>query len=124
MRALQSTTEIVDLVGALQQGSSEASSLVLWGNDRIREIVTKAKDVRILLVKFGQSVAEIQAMNQQIAAASKQQGAAVDEINQGIKRVSSLADALAVTADRNTQSIRELVGLGKDLMASISRFQL
>lgn len=124
MRTQQSTTEIEGLVDALQQGSSAASSLVLRGNDRTREIVTKAKDVRTLLLEFGQSVAEIQAMNQQIAAAAEQQGAAVGEINQSIKHVRSLADASAKTADRNTKSIRDLAGLGKDLKASVSRFRL
>ena len=124
MRTQQSTTEIEGLVDALQQGSSAASSLVLRGNDRTREIVTKAKDVRTLLVEFGQSVAEIQAMNQQIAAAAEQQGAAVGQINQSIKHVRSLADASAITAERNTRSIRNLAGLGSELTASVSRFRL
>ncbi|MNF38939.1 Methyl-accepting chemotaxis protein McpS [compost metagenome] len=124
MRTQQSTTEIESLVDALQQGSSAASSLVLRGNDRTREIVTKAKDVRTLLLEFGQSIAEIQAMNQQIAAAAEQQGAAVGEINRSIKHVRSLADASATTAERNTKSIRNLSELGSELTASVSRFRL
>ncbi|MNN33811.1 Methyl-accepting chemotaxis protein McpS [compost metagenome] len=124
MRTQQSTTEIESLVDALQQGSSAASSLVLRGNDRTREIVTKAKDVRTLLLEFGQSIAEIQAMNQQIAAAAEQQGAAVGEINRSIKHVRSLADASATTAERNTKSIRNLAELGSELTASVSRFRL
>jgi len=124
MRTQQSTTEIEGLVDALQQGSSAASSLVLRGNDRTREIVTKAKDVRSLLLEFGQSIAGIQEMNQQIAAAAEQQGAAVGEINQNIQHVRSLADASATTAERNTKSIRNLAKLGSELTASVSRFQL
>lgn len=124
MRTQQSTTEIEGLVDALQQGSSAASLLVLRGNERTREIVTKAKDIRTLLVDFGQSIAQIQTMNQQIATAAEQQGAAVGEINQSIKRVRSLADASATTAERNTGSIRSLAGLGAELTASVSRFRL
>lgn len=124
MRTQQSTTEIEGLVDALQQGSSAASSLVLRGNDRTREIVTKAKDVRALLLEFGQSIAGIQAMNQQIAAAAEQQGAAVGEINQSIQHVRSLADASATAAERNTKSIRNLEKLGSELTASVSSFRL
>lgn len=124
MRTQQSTTEIEGLVDALQQGSSAASSLVLRGNDRTREIVTKAKDVRSLLLEFGQSIAGIQEMNQQIAAAAEQQGVAVGEINQNIQHVRSLADASATTAERNTKSIRNLAKLGSELTASVSRFRL
>ncbi|WP_443201059.1 methyl-accepting chemotaxis protein [Pseudomonas sp. 39167] len=124
MRTQQSTTEIEGLVDALQQGSSAASSLVLRGNDRTREIITKAKDVRTLLLEFGQSIAGIQAMNQQIAAAAEQQGAAVGEINQSIQHVRSLADASATAAERNTKSVRNLAKLGSELTASVSRFRL
>ena len=124
MRTQQSTTEIEGLVDALQQGSSSASLLVLRGNDRTREIVSKAKDVRTLLLAFGQSVSEIQAMNQQIAAAAEQQGAAVNEIHQSIKQVRSLADASAVMADGNTQSIRQLAELGRNLKTSVSSFRV
>lgn len=124
MRTQQSTTEIETLVDALQQGSSAASSLVMRGNDRTREIVTSAKDVSALLREFGMSIAEIQAMNQQIAAAAEQQGAAVGEIHQSIKQVRSLADTSATTSDRNIKSIRNLARLGVELTASVSRFRL
>ncbi|MNE90458.1 Methyl-accepting chemotaxis protein (MCP) signaling domain protein [compost metagenome] len=63
-------------------------------------------------------------MNQQIAAAAEQQGAAVGEINRSIKHVRSLADASATTAERNTKSIRNLAELGSELTASVSRFRL
>jgi methyl-accepting chemotaxis protein len=124
MRTQQSTTEIEALVDVLQKASVDASKLVLQGNARTQEAVHKARQVRELLLGFSDSVATIESMNNQIAAAAEEQGAAVNEIHQNITNVKNLACQSAVKSAQTLNSIHELASLGDDLKTSVERFRL
>ncbi|EPA99340.1 methyl-accepting chemotaxis protein [Pseudomonas sp. G5(2012)] len=124
MRTQQSTTEIEGLVSILQQGSTNASKLVMQGNERTLEVVKRAKEVRSLLLEISVSVADIQTMNQQIALAAEEQGTAVEEIHKNISCVRQLADQSAAASASNNRSIRELSSLGRDLEVSVGIFRL
>ncbi|MHC8378409.1 methyl-accepting chemotaxis protein [Pseudomonas sp. MDT1-16] len=123
-RTQQSTSEIEELVLALQDGSSKASVLMARGTQCTAEAVKQAQSARVVLVDINQSVASIQSMNLQIAAAAEEQGAAVGEINQNISNVRLMADQSSLKATRALNSIRELAGLGRDLKAAVGRFRL
>lgn len=123
-RTQQSTKEIEGLVSALQEGSINASGLMSQSNQRTTDAVCLAQQARRVLVEINQSVASIQSMNQQIAAAIEEQGAAVGEINQNIINVRAMTDQSALKATRALRSTNDLARLGGDLQASVGRFRL
>ena len=124
MRTQQSTTEIESLVTTLQQRSEAATALVIQGNSRSMDVVKNARLVRELLIEIRTSVASIQSMNQQIAAAAEEQGGAVGEIHQNISNVRQLADTSATASTKALHAIEDLSRLGTDLRASVERFSL
>lgn len=124
MRTQQSTTEIEHLVTTLQKRSEYATALVNQGNNRSMEVVSNARAVREFLIEIRTSVANIQSMNQQIAAAAEEQGAAVGEIHQNILNVRQLADTSASASSKALHAIEDLSRLGTDLRASVERFSL
>ncbi|NQD94358.1 methyl-accepting chemotaxis protein [Pseudomonas sp. CrR25] len=123
-RTQQSTSEIEELVLALQDGSSKASVLMAGGTQRTADAVKQAQRARLVLVDINQSVASIQSMNLQIAAAAEEQGAAVGEINQNISNVRLMADQSSLKAMSALNAIKELACLGRDLKTAVGRFRL
>lgn len=124
MRTQQSTTEIENLVTTLQKRTEYATALVNQGNNRSMEVVGNARAVRESLIEIRTSVANIQSMNQQIAAAAEEQGAAVGEIHQNILNVRQLADTSASASSKALHAIEDLSRLGTDLRASVEKFSL
>lgn len=124
MRTQQSTTEIEALVSTLQKRSETATALVMQGNSRSIEVVKNARVVRASLGEIRTSVANIQSMNQQIAAAAEEQGAAVGEIHKNITNVRQLADTSADASTKALHTTEDISRLGADLRASVEKFSL
>lgn len=124
MRTQQSTTEIEALVSTLQKRSEAATALVMQGNTRSIEVVKNARVVRASLGEIRTSVASIQSMNQQIAAAAEEQGAAVGEIHQNITNVRQLADTSAEASTKALHATEHISRLGAELRDSVEKFSL
>ncbi|WP_367371476.1 methyl-accepting chemotaxis protein [Pseudomonas lini] len=123
MRTQQSTKQIESLVISLQDGSHTAWELMQRGNLRTREAVNLAQQARISLLEITQAVADIQAMNHQIAAGAEEQGVTVVQINQNIIEIHSMADLSAIKSGQTMSSSVELARLGSDLQQSVGRFR-
>lgn len=123
MRTQQSTKEIESLVISLQEGSHTAWELMQRGNLRTRDVVNLAQQARTSLLEITQAVADIQAMNHQIAAGAEEQGATVVQINQNIIEIHSMADLSAIKSGQTMSSSVELARLGSDLQQSVGRFR-
>jgi methyl-accepting chemotaxis protein len=123
MRTQQSTKQIESLVISLQEGSHTAGELMQRGNLRTREVVNLAQQARTSLLEITQAVADIQAMNHQIAAGAEEQGATVVQINQNIIDIHSMADLSAMKSGKTMSSSVELARLGSDLQQSVGRFR-
>lgn len=66
----------------------------------------------------------IQAMNQQIAAADEQQGAVAEEISRSVANVRDISEQTATASDETAASSIELARLGSELQAMVSRFRV
>ncbi|NWL23778.1 hypothetical protein DM828_31335 [Pseudomonas umsongensis] len=123
-RTQLSTSEISELVVAIQDGSESAARLMSRSYQRTSDAVVQAESARQAIDGINTTVADIQAMNQQIASAAEEQGAAVNVIHDNIARVRGMADRSSVKASRTLIAIRDLARLGAGLKESVQRFHL
>ncbi|RMU27607.1 Methyl-accepting chemotaxis protein, partial [Pseudomonas amygdali pv. morsprunorum] len=83
-RTQQSTVEIETLVAALQSGTRQVSSIMLSSRELTVSSVQLSRQAGTSLGSITQTVSNIQAMNQQIAAAAEEQSAVAEEISRSI----------------------------------------
>ncbi|RMS70865.1 Methyl-accepting chemotaxis protein, partial [Pseudomonas savastanoi] len=86
-RTQQSTVEIETLVAALQSGTRQVSSIMLSSRELTVSSVQLSRQAGTSLGSITQTVSNIQAMNQQIAAAAEEQSAVAEEISRSIVNV-------------------------------------
>lgn len=123
-RTQQSTAQIEELIGKLQKGALNASSLMSSSRDLATETVTLARDVGEELQAITRSISTIQAMNLQIATASEQQSSVAEDINRSVLSVRDVADQSAAAAGQTAASTAELARMGNQLQALAARFRV
>ncbi|UAW99606.1 methyl-accepting chemotaxis protein [Halopseudomonas nanhaiensis] len=123
-RTQQSTAQIETLIGNLQKGASEASTIMNSSSTLAGETVTLARGVGAELKAITETVATIQNMNVQIATAAEQQSAVAEEINRSVINVRDIADQSASAAEETAASTVELARLGTSLQQQMGRFRI
>ncbi|MGE4476853.1 MAG: methyl-accepting chemotaxis protein [Stutzerimonas sp.] len=123
-RTQQSTAQIEELIGNLQKGTLNASSLMDSSRGLAAETVSLARDVGEELQAIVQSISTIQAMNLQIATASEEQSSVAEDINRSVLNVRDVADQSAAAAQQTAASTAELARLGSDLQGLAARFRV
>lgn len=123
-RTQQSTAQIETLIGNLQRGASEASTIMDSSSTLAGETVTLARGVSTELIAITETVATIQNMNAQIATAAEQQSAVAEEINRSVINVRDIADQSASAAEETAASTVELARLGTSLQQQMGRFRI
>ena len=123
-RTQQSTAQIETLIGNLQKGASEASTIMNSSSTLAGETVTLARVVGAELKSITETVATIQNMNVQIATAAEQQSAVAEEINRSVINVRDIADQSASAAEETAASTVELARLGNSLQQQMGRFRI
>jgi len=122
-RTQQSTAQIEELIGKLQKGALNASSMMDSSRGLAAETVLLARDVGEELQAITQTISSIQAMNQQIATASEEQSSVAEDINRSVLNVRDVADQSAAAAEQTAASTVELARLGNQLQGLAARFQ-
>lgn len=123
-RTQQSTAQIETLIGSLQKGSQDASSMMQSSSALALETVDLARKVGEELEAITQTVSMIQAMNMQIATAAEEQSSVAEEINRSVLNVRDVADQSAAAAEETAASTVELARLGNELNLLIGRFKV
>lgn len=103
-----STSEIQNIISALQQSSRQAASAMQQSRDSVRSCVTNSVTTAQLLAAVAQDIEAITRMNELIAAATHQQAAVSAEISQHLGSIEQVAE-------RNLQDAHELDGDGQKL---------
>ena len=78
----------------------------------------------LALTDITAKVSNIQAMNQQIAAAAEEQGAVAEEISRSVINVRDISEQTATASDETAAASVELARLGGELQAMVSRFRV
>lgn len=90
----------------------------------IREGVVLASDTRELLDLVQRSIQEVEQMTTQIAAATTQQAASTQGLQQNLDRILTLMSASAATAKQSSEASRELTELSEGMNSQFSKFVL
>ncbi len=123
-RTQQSTEEIEGLVAGLQSGTRQVSSIMLGSRELTNSSVELSRKAGDSLGSITQTVSNIQAMNQQIAAAAEQQSAVAEEISRSIVNVRDVSEQTAAASEETAASSVELARLGGQLQMMVSRFKV
>ncbi|HGW5376121.1 TPA: methyl-accepting chemotaxis protein [Pseudomonas aeruginosa] len=123
-RTQQSTAEIENLIGALQNGTQQAVQRMQRSHQLVDQSVDDALQTEAALGNIATAVALIQQMNQQIAAASEQQSAVAEEINRSVTAIREVADQSAQAMQSTASSSEQLAELGRELQGMVRHFRL
>ena len=123
-RTQQSTEEIESLVAGLQNGTRQVSEIMLGSRTLTDSSVELARKAGVSLESITRTVSNIQAMNQQIAAAAEQQSSVADEISRSIVNVRDVSEQTAEASEETAASSVELARLGGQLQMLVSHFRV
>nr|WP_044420473.1 methyl-accepting chemotaxis protein [Pseudomonas syringae group genomosp. 3] len=123
-RTQQSTEEIEGLVAALQNGTRQVSGIMLGSRALTDSSVELTRKAGTSLESITRTVSNIQAMNQQIAAAAEQQSSVADEISRSIVNVRDVSEQTAEASEETAASSVELARLGGQLQMMVSHFRV
>jgi methyl-accepting chemotaxis protein len=123
-RTQQSTEEIESLVAGLQNGTRQVSDIMLSSRSLTDSSVSLTRKAGTSLESITQTVSNIQAMNQQIAAAAEQQSSVADEISRSIMSVRDVSEQTAEASEETAASSVELARLGGQLQTMVSHFRV
>ena len=123
-RTQQSTEEIESLVAGLQNGTRQVSEIMLGSRTLTDSSVELTRKAGVSLESITRTVSNIQAMNQQIAAAAEQQSSVADEISRSIVNVRDVSEQTAEASEETAASSVELARLGGQLQMLVSHFRV
>lgn len=123
-RTQHSTEEIESLVAGLQNGTRQVSSIMRNSRELTDSSVELAGKAGASLGNITQAVSGIQAMNQQIAAASVQQSSVAEDISRSILSVRDVSEQTASASEETAASSIELARLGNQLQQMVSHFKV
>jgi len=122
-RTQQSTTEIQEMIGSLQEGARNAVSVMSHSRERASGTVENADKAGSSLSMITNAVNAINDMNTQIASAADEQSSVAEEINQNIVNIQGAAEKTSEGAMATSSSTNELENLANDLNSVVAQFR-
>ena len=122
-RTQNSTKEIHDMIGRLQQGSREAVEVMEVGRNRARSSVERASEAGQSLQLISGAVTAITDMNTQIASAAEEQTAVAEDINRKVVNINGIADQSVEAITQVADATQKLSALSAELQAMVQQFR-
>ena len=122
-RTSESTTEIQQIVGSVQQGAQQAVKAIATGrtsSDASMQQVTLAGDS---LQQIASAVESIRDMNRQIATAAEEQTSVSEDISRNITEITDIAASNQQQVEHTAQASETLQQLSNDLNTLAARLQ-
>ena len=122
-RTQESTETIRQTINEFQSRTNHVVATVANSNQRAEtgiERVTRSADI---LNSIADMMSNINDMNLQVATASEEQGAAADEINRNINRVTELSRNVSEQTDQTAIASNELAEVSAGLMQTVKQFR-
>lgn len=123
-RTQESTAEIEAMIVKLQTGSKRAVEVMESGQTQAQQGAEMAREAASSLDAIVNSIASINEMNTQIAAAAEEQSAVSEEINKNVVNISQISEQTASGAEQTTTASTELSRLAADLQGLITQFKV
>ncbi|WP_375232528.1 methyl-accepting chemotaxis protein [Pseudomonas marginalis] len=119
-----STEEIAKLIESLHIRTSEVSHKLDSSLKLSNASVELTRTAGHTINDINQSVATIEAMNHQIAAAAEEQSVVAEQISRSVVNVREVSEKTASASAETAASSAELAGLGAHMQSLISKFKL
>ena len=123
-RTQQSTQEIEQMIGGIQQGTEQAVSSMQQSNTRARSTLDIAKSAGTALEAIASAFTLINERNLVIASASEQQAAVAREVDRNLMNIRDLAHQTSAGANQTSAASQELSRLAVDLNSMVARFSV
>ncbi|MEH6711941.1 MAG: HAMP domain-containing methyl-accepting chemotaxis protein, partial [Paraglaciecola polaris] len=123
-RTQSSTSEIEDLISALQKGAESAVVVMQQNRTKAAETVVQAALAGEFLEAITQGVTTILDMNNQIAVAAEEQTVVAQEINRSIVSIESISLETSSGASQTAESSKEISILGNRLRKLVEQFHV
>ena len=122
-RTQQSSSEISDMITALQAGAGQAVAVMQSSRQLAHKTVEQTLEAENALAKIRQEVGSINEMNTQIATASEEQSAVAEEVNQSVTRIHDSAVTSSAAANQVASASRDLSALAQELTLKVGYFR-
>ncbi|MBV4459561.1 methyl-accepting chemotaxis protein [Pseudomonas sp. COR58] len=123
-RTQQSTQEIEQMIGGIQQGTDAAVSSMQQSNLRARSTLELAKAAGSALEEIASAFTRINERNLVIASASEQQAAVAREVDRNLMNIRDLAMQTSAGANQTSAASQELSRLAVDLNNMVAKFSV
>jgi methyl-accepting chemotaxis protein len=123
-RTSDATQEIKDIINQLQTRSKEAVKVMDEGCNMANLGLEKAVSAGKALYNIESKVADIDNLNAMIAAASQEQCAVAEEVNQNVVRISTLTEQTQEGTRQTSEASEDLLSLAKKLQGLASQFKV
>ncbi|WP_044873002.1 methyl-accepting chemotaxis protein [Pseudomonas sp. LFM046] len=123
-RTQQSTTEIEQMIGGIQQGAEKAVGAMQNSMVRAQSTLQVAQAAGEALEDITRAITEINERNLVIASASEQQAQVAREVDRNLVNIRDLAVQTSAGADQTSASSQELSRLAVDLNGLVTRFRV
>ncbi|MFC6339136.1 HAMP domain-containing protein [Pseudomonas sp. CCM 7891] len=123
-RTQQSAEEIEELIGGLHNGTQQVADSMDNSRNLTDHSVSLTRSAGDALFEIARTVAVIQEMNPQIAAAAEEQSAVAEEINRSVLRVRDVSEQTAAASEQTAAASIELARLGADLQVWVGKFKV
>ena len=123
-RTQQSTQEIEQMIGGIQQGTDQAVSSMQQSNNRAHSTLEVAKAAGQALEEIASAFTQINERNIVIASASEQQAAVAREVDRNLMNIRDLALQTSAGANQTSAASQELSRLAVDLNSMVAGFSV
>lgn len=123
-RTQQSTDEIQNMIQRLQNGSSQAVSVMDNGKSRAQQGLEHARTAGESLQKITSAVEGMLGMNREIADATEQQGKSASQVNTSVGAISELSAQTAASSNVMAKTTQQVNQLASQLQSLIGQFKV
>ncbi len=123
-RTGQSTEEIQKMIHKLQQGSHSAVSVIEASAEKAIETTEHVNQANESLHKISVVIQRINDMNVQVATAAEEQSLSANEINDSVKRISTLSHESLHGTESAAERSAELNEMGEGLSTQLNAFKV
>ena len=123
-RTQESAEEIEGLIQSLHTGTQQVADIMDNSRNLTDDSVALTRNAGDALVAIARTVAVIQEMNPQIAAAAEEQSAVAEEINRSVLKVRDVSVQTAAASEETAAASVQLTRLSQELQALVGKFRL
>ena len=122
-RTQESTKEIEDIIGSLQEQAKESVSATTRSQDLAQLVIESSRVASETLDRIAEDMNAISDMNNMIASASEEQSLVTQEVKTTMETIHDGAESLSKEAGQLEEGISNLSSLESSLMTKIQQFK-